>query len=581
MAVGSVSGDYSGLDYSYQVAIQNIIAAESQPLERLTTQLDTITLQKSIYTDLNGMLTSFQNSVKSLISTDAMYNFEPGRSAAFSGLTSGVKFGNASASSSATPASYQLSVTNIAQEHRVRSDRQAYVNQALGLSGSFLIGGAASRSQITQSTVADTVTGFNTAEIAEGKAELGSGSYFVEMQQNSSGTWQYRLVDAEGNAVSIKKSNGSGDYSTAWQNVPSGGGEIDTGRGLTFTLGADPLLYTAGIKGSGAAQVDYTAQGVEIDIETSHTLVDIASKINNVDYPEGNEVVATIVDNQLILSAKNSGEDHAVTLSDISGNVMNSLGVLNGTAFKNQMQEGLNAHFSVNGLSVERSKNTGLTDVIHGVTLSLLKDSEGESATLAIESDPEKEREEVDTFVNQFNSLMKYLTAKTSTKKNDDDTYTRGALAGDFIFTTLRYDLLRLASNSQSTGGAYSRLSEIGITMDDDLKLTVSDSSKFETALLNNRADVEKLMDSVMSAMDAKVGRFLGSSGYLTTATNAAERQIENANDQISTFETRLSKRQESLILQYAELQSQLMTMTYQSQQFGALYGSSSSSYYG
>ena len=62
-----------------------------------------------------------------------------------------------------------------------------------------------------------------------------------------------------------------------------------------------------GTKGSGAASVAYTAKGTTLDIVSEDSLVDIASKINNASYPTGNEVLASIVDNQLILTAKYSG----------------------------------------------------------------------------------------------------------------------------------------------------------------------------------------------------------------------------------------------------------------------------------
>jgi flagellar capping protein FliD len=89
---------------------------------------------------------------------------------------------------------------------------------------------------------------------------------------------------------------------------------------------------------------------------------------------------------------------------------------------------------------------------------------------------------------------------------------------------------------------------------------------------------VVSLLDAAMTQMNTKVSRFLGTSGYLTTKASAADRELENTKDRITTIEGRLTKREAFLYQQYAEMQSQLMTMTYQSQQFGAMYGGS---YYG
>ncbi|MAT41523.1 MAG: hypothetical protein CL609_04210 [Anaerolineaceae bacterium] len=565
------------LDSSYVSMIREIMSMERQPLNRLEEKRDSVTVQKAIYTDLNGMLTSFQSSVKGLLSSDASYSFKPGNTAALSGLADGVSFGSVSAGSSAIPGSYEIQVTNLAQAHRVRSKQLQYSNQQLGYTGSFVVGGAESSN--VNFTASGSVTTSTTTDIESGKTGLGSGSYFVETRNDPEDGWQFRLVNNDGQAVSIKNGTTS-DYTTGWQSIPTGGGSYDTGRGFSMEF-ADPSGYTeanAGTRGYGAAEIDFTAKGTTIEIETSNSLVDIASKINAAKYTEGNEVIATIVDNQLILSGKYSGDNRNIQVSDVTGSILADLEIYNGSAYVHQMQAALSANFKVNGLDVKRSQNSGLTDVIHGVTLNFVKDAEGKTATLNVTASTDSNKKQITGFIGEFNKLTKYLTDKIATTKKADDTYTRGALAGDMVFSSLRYDLLRLPSSSFSTSGSLSRLRDIGITMDKDLKLEISDSSKLETALLNNREDVVSLLDAAMNQMNTKVSRFLGTSGYLTTKSNAADRELENTKDRITTLEGRLTKREAFLYQQYAEMQAQIMTMTYQSQQFGAMYGSS---YYG
>jgi flagellar hook-associated protein 2 len=568
MATSAIS-NYN-LDSSYVGIIRNLMVIERQPLDRLEAQRDNIEIQKAIYSDLNGMLSAFQTSAKSLLSTDPTYSFQPGRTASLSGLTTGISFGSVSAGSAAVPASYELSVTNLAREHRVRSKELQYSTQQLGMSGSFTIGGA--QVSAATSTASSSVNSISTAQVASTKTELGSGKYYVETRQNS-GSWQFRLVDADGKAVSVKKHSAASDYTADWQNIPAGGGAYDTGRGLQidFTAGG----YTAGTRGFGAAEVNLTAKGASISVDATSTLVDIASSINNAKYAEGNEVVATIVNNQLLLSAKYGGDNRVIQVQDVTGTILNDLEIYNGSTFTHEMQTAASANFSVNGLAVKRSANTGLTDVINGVTLNLVKDSEGKTATLNVVSTIDENEKKIGSFVTEYNKLLSYLSAKIATTKNADDTYTRGALSGDMVFTNLRYDLLRLSTAGQVNAGSFTRLSELGITMSNDLKLSVSDSSKLKTALTNDRSSVISLLDSVMNQMNTKVSRFLGTSGYLTTASQAIDRQVKNTKTQISNLETRLSKREEYLYQQYAQLQSQIMTMTYQSQQFGSMYSKS------
>ncbi len=191
----------------------------------------------------------------------------------------------------------------------------------------------------------------------------------METREDPDAGWQFRLVDADGKAISVKKGSTS-DYTTSWQSIPDGGGTYDSGRGFSMDFAASG--YTAGTRGFGAAKIAYTAKGASIEIEASNTLVDIASKINNAKYAEGNEVIATIVDNQLILSGKYSGDNRDIQVSDVSGTILADLEIYNGSAYVHQMQGPLSANFKVNGLDVTRSQNTGLTDVINGVTLNLV-----------------------------------------------------------------------------------------------------------------------------------------------------------------------------------------------------------------
>jgi flagellar hook-associated protein 2 len=311
------------------------------------------------------------------------------------------------------------------------------------------------------------VTTSAAADVEAGKTGLGSGKYYVETRNDPDDGWQFRIVNDDGQAVSVKK-GASSDYTTGWQAVPTGGGTYDTGRGFSMEFAASG--YTSASRGFGAAEISFIAKGAVIDIEASNSLVDIASKVNAAKYTEGNEVIATIVDNQLILSGKYSGDNRNIQVSDVSGSILADLEVYNGSTFLHQMQNSLSANFKVNGLDVKRSQNTGLTDVIHGVTLNLDKDSAGKTAVLNVTASTDSNKKQISGFVGEFNKLTKYLTDKIATTKKADDTYTRGALAGDMVFSSLRYDLLRLPSAGYSNSGNLSRLRDIGITMDKDLK---------------------------------------------------------------------------------------------------------------
>ena len=192
------------------------------------------------------------------------------------------------------------------------------------MSGTFVIGGAASRAVGATTSTPDTVTGFAAAaDLEAGQLELGTGSYYVETREAEGLGWQFRLVDSDGAAVRIKNT-ATGSFSSEWRNIPTGGGEIDTGRGLKITLGDGGQPYQARDKDHGAASVAYTAKGASIEVDAADSLLDIVYSINKAVYADGNGISATIVDNQLVLSAKRAGDGRLIAASDQTGTVLTS-----------------------------------------------------------------------------------------------------------------------------------------------------------------------------------------------------------------------------------------------------------------
>jgi flagellar hook protein FlgE len=142
----------------------------------------------------------------------------------------------------------------------------AQSTQNVGVTGN-IDAALAARSVTSTQTVASTVTGFGTSSTVTN--ELPSDTYYVEIQ-GTAGAQQFRVVDSNGNAVSIAGVNGTASTS-GWQSVTSEEGQTyDTGRGLTITFGSGTL--TDGTLGAGAASVQYVAQGVTASLQVYDSL---------------------------------------------------------------------------------------------------------------------------------------------------------------------------------------------------------------------------------------------------------------------------------------------------------------------
>lgn len=575
--------------------VQNLVeltlSSERKPLETLQTKRDTLQVRKGIYSDIGTKIEALQTAITALQGTNNVF-----KQKAVSVKNSSDTINVASATTNGTSAGvgeYNLTVTKLAQSHQISSTQQAHTDVALGWTGVFYIGGAASRSVTGSVGVGNPIsadpTPFGVDDIREDEKELGSGEYSIEFRQNS-GVWQFRIVDAEGKAVSVDDAADTGDTMTSnWQDYGTvKNTTFNTERGLTIKFDdADPAQQRL-FGDASIAKVSYVAQGAMIEVDNNDTLVEIRSKINSGTYAEGNKVQASIVDRRLILTGARSGADAAIQMSDSSGSLLQSLNILadaNGTLKEGaQLREARNADITLNNLHItNRTRNTGLTDLVQGLSINLL--AEGSSATITVTDNNDKIKSQVQDFVKATNDLRSYLKVKTEAKAGDKDdkgntTYTPAALGQDWSMRSLRQEIATnlLKVDTQATAGMPKYLSEIGITVNDEGEFEL-DSTKLETMLNSNFDGVNNLFDHLLegdgsvsdTSLYARLNRYVdGTSSVLTTTQTGLDNQIKNTNEQISSYQARLKLRETALYQQYSAIQQQMLSMTYSYQSFAA-----------
>lgn len=536
----------TGLKPIYTDMIDQIMALERRPLQRLEDQRDSISVQSGVYQDLRTNLDALQDAAQKLISTDPFYALTPGRSGTVETTASEDTILTASVGGDAGVGEYEISVTNLAEAERDASTAQSSIDQALGLSGTFWLGGTGTASSSLSANA--TVTGSGTAAVTDGLQELGTMTYTVETRDNN-GTLEFRLKDVDGTVVSIADQDGeAGSTTTSWQAVQTG--TFDTGRGLTIDLDASGS--------AGSTAVDYTAAGTSITVESTDTLLGIADKINDADQPAGRAASATIVGTQLILSAEQTGTEHTMIYSD---------GV--GLGFTD-LQAAEDAAFTVNDIAFTRSSNT-VSDVIHDVTFDLAEDAEGKTASLQVSSDLTGAQSAIEGFLSEFNKVTSYIESKSAVTKVSEEEYSRGPLAGETVFSNLRGDLLSDFMSSFANDGSLDSLREIGLTVSDSLEVTISDQDLLQEALQDNFSDVGALLDSVIGEIDNQLSRFTGSGGYMTSAIENLDSHLSELSSDINDYEDRLEDRELYLFNKYAEMQSQLTSLQLSSQMWSSI----------
>ncbi|MGQ9553375.1 MAG: flagellar filament capping protein FliD [Anaerolineae bacterium] len=558
-----------------EALITTAIAYKQKEVTALETQVDTLEVLQGVLTDLNSKFSALDTVAEQLAGLDTTYTFGAARTASLSDST----ILSATVSDSASLGAYSIEVTSLAKAHSIRGRSYGQINEALGLSGTFYVGGGTTKQASAQ--VTDTsVTGFGTADVASGQTQLGSGDYYVEFRQFE-GNWQFRLVDAEGTAVAIARADGTSGTTANWQNFSDVASEtFDTGRGMTITFAAEPTAAKY-IGDAGTPKVSYTAQGAAITVEATHTLSDIKSLINAATYADGNQVQASIVDNSLVLTAAQSGAAHTIIGRDSAGTVLQSLELFDaGGAVMHQLQAATNAGITINGtLTISRSRNTGLTNVIEGLTLNLSKEG---STTLTVATNLIAAENKVKELVSKFNAATSYLrakmalTEKTTGTNSTNPTYTRGPLAGDGTFMALRSSLYSTIMNRYAHGS----LRNLGVEINKDtLALEITDSAALSDALANDMANTTALLHEVGDALNNLLEPFVESDteSVIARRKSGVESSIENYNNRIEDVKERISRDSNRLREQYYSLQQQLL-LSLQKQQEWAAFASSTMS---
>ncbi|PIQ53260.1 MAG: flagellar cap protein FliD [Comamonadaceae bacterium CG12_big_fil_rev_8_21_14_0_65_59_15] len=339
---------------------------------------------------------------------------------------------------------------------------------------------------------------------------------------------------------------------------------------LTLQLGSWDSAGTTFTAGSASAAT--------ITVGATDTIATIAASINSADAG----VVATVFNDgtneRLLLQSKATGaasgfrvQSDDAALQGFVFDPQNKAGVGMAAAGLPQ-QLAQDAAARINGLAVTSSSNT-LTDNVPGVTISLLATTTtgygtvGEvksPLTMTISEDVTPAVKNVNDFVTAYNTLNKNLADLT---KYDAATKQAGLFQGDSSVVGLQR-VLRSMATSMSTGGAYQRLSDVGIELqlDGSLNLNVSKLS----VAANNGTELQKLFttdsSNVLTNGFALKFKTLGegvaaSGGSLVSKAAALKSDLSrNAaaqtkiNDYAAAFETRLRARYSALDAQMGRL---------------------------
>lgn len=353
--------------------------------------------------------------------------------------------------------------------------------------------------------------------------------------------------------------------STATATFASASAAIGASQDLTIGIGT----------WSGSS---FTASSaITVNLLATDTLADVRDKIN----AAGANVTATILSDsagsRLVIRSNSTGASNAFRItSTVSGSPFS---FTDPTSF-NQTAANLSA--TVNGATVTSTTNT-LTNLVEGVTVTALKTTTS-PISVSVSKDLDGIKSKISNFVSAYNDLIGYLRQQTA---YNEATKTGGTLQGDRLAVGLQSQIRSVVQDSTAASGVFERLSEVGIRLQKDGSLSI-DSSTLDSGLQNltevselfSRDDALATNDGFAVRLKSLIDGLTGSSGTVTSKTEALRNRLSRNQDQQERMNDRLALTEARLKAQYTRLDEKMASLSglgsYVSQQVQLLNKSSS-----
>lgn len=236
----------------------------------------------------------------------------------------------------------------------------------------------------------------------------------------------------------------------------------------------------------------------------------------------------------------------------------------------------LNASITIDGVEYQRTKNTGITDVISGLTLSLIGTG---STTINVTEDKSAIKKHITDLVTNFNDLIKEIDTNDDYDKDND---TWGTLAKTPSIRSAKDILLTLMGTTVTANDNIQTYYDLGFEVKKDGSVSI-DESVLDSKITSNFNDIKTFFIGTTAGSGVTgMGDLLNnqlredtkSNGLIDSESDAIDARIARIDDQIEEESDRLDKRYETLAKQFVQLDSYMRKMeseqNYVSQIFSA-----------
>ena len=322
----------------------------------------------------------------------------------------------------------------------------------------------------------------------------------------------------------------------------------------------------------------FTLNGEEVTVSSSDTLEDIMDAINTASANMSDPVTATIIGTTLVIQRDSTGTTE-MTMDDDSDGILDSLGIWDSGAspsatWGNELQAAQDLAGTINGVSVTGSSNTGITDILDGVTLNFK--SEG-SSTLSVSRDIDTIQSAFEDFIDAYNAAMELAeeSTKVSLSGSGEQITDVGVLQGEQTVASMRFRSRNLVTTyfaDPAISNGFNTLQDIGIwTEGDDNRLALISSDKLKDALENNFDEVEDLIrdfdDGILTNFEDYTEEVRSPvDGTIARRQTSIRNLIFDKEERIEDINLLILEKEAELFQHYAQMESAVASINNQGQ---------------
>ncbi|MEI2727103.1 MAG: flagellar filament capping protein FliD [Verrucomicrobiota bacterium] len=567
----SLSGLASGFDW--QTMVDQLIAVERAPEDRLRVEQTTLQQQNSAYTSIKTQLSVLQNRIAVLK--------EPGLFQSRQPLSSDDTIASATAGTGTTLGAYAFNFTQLATAAKqVGASGMGSSLSASNDVSSLVLSDAAFSTGVTEGkftvngkqitiTTADTLQQvFDNISAATSGAVTGSYDAVSDrISLNSASPIVLGSATDSSNFLQVARlhNNGTGVIASSAQL-----GVIKQSASLSAAN------FATAISDGGAGAGEFKINGVSITYSVGDSAATLLKRIN--DSAAGVSAAYDTVNDRFVLSNKITG-DIGLGLEDVTGNFLAATGLSGGT-----LERGQNLRYTIDGGSELISQSNTITESSSGIAgLSVTALAEG-AATVTVSTDTAKIKTAINDFLTEYNKTQSGIDTQTASTTDAKGKVTAGILASDGDAAEIATRLRRLVTDQVAgLGTVLNQLEDMGIVSNgNDNTLKLDDETKLDAALANHLTTVETLFTDPTNGLAVKLNDYLektaGESGSLVGKQDNLTRAATDIDTQIADMERIILSNRQRMVDSFVAMETAQSLLNQQLKFLEQRFGTSSTS---